>query len=181
MLVKTFGSAIQGIQALPITVEVYTGQGDKYFMVGLADNAIRESQQRIETALREVGLHMPRKKVVVNLAPADIRKEGSAYDLGIAMGILVSSEQVNPVINMEEWIIMGELSLDGEIRPVRGALPIAMQAQQSGFKGIVLPMENAYEAAIVKGLDVYGVTHLNEVISWAEGTRGTPPVQFLTS
>lgn len=178
MLVKTYGSAIHGIQALPITVEVYTGQGEKYYMVGLADNAIRESQQRIETALREVGLRMPRKKVVVNLAPADIRKEGSAYDLCIAMGILVSSEQVVPVVNLEEWIIMGELSLDGEIRPVRGALPIAIQAQQSGFRGIVLPMENAREAAIVKGLQVHGVTHLNEVISWAEGTRSTPPITF---
>jgi len=162
MLVKTYGSAVHGINAIPIAVEVSVGQGLGYFLVGLADNAIKESQLRIETALKHNGLEMPRRKVVVNMAPADIRKEGSAYDLTIATAILAASDQI-PADELEPWVIMGELGLDGRILPVRGALPIAIQAQKDGFRGLILPYENAREAAMVKDLEVYGIRHLNEL------------------
>lgn len=134
MLVKTYGCAVYGINATPITVEVNVGQGTKFFHVGLPDNAVKESQQRIEAALKNTGFKMPGKKVVVNMAPADIRKEGSAYDLTIAMGILAASEQI-VAPGMEEYIIMGELSLDGGLQPIKGSLPIAIEARKNGFKG----------------------------------------------
>ncbi len=175
MLIKTFGSAVYGVSATTISVEVYVGQGEKYYMVGLPDNAVKESQQRIDTALRETGYKMPRQKVVVNMAPADIRKEGSSYDLPIAVGILMASGQLDAVINVEKYIIMGELSLDGEVKPIRGALPIAIQAKKENFEGIILPAQNAKEAAIVSGLKVYGVTHINDVVDILLGTSSIEP------
>ncbi|PJB15553.1 MAG: magnesium chelatase [Flavobacteriales bacterium CG_4_9_14_3_um_filter_32_8] len=165
MLVKTFGSAVIGVDAITITVEVNVDRGFKFFMVGLPDNAVKESQHRIESALKNVGYKMPGKKIVVNMAPADIRKEGSAYDLTIAIGILSASGQMNEE-HVAEYIIMGELSLDGSLQPIKGALPIAIQARKEGFKGFVLPKENAREAAIVDGLDVYGVSNIKEVIDF---------------
>ncbi|GIK70096.1 MAG: YifB family Mg chelatase-like AAA ATPase [Bacteroidetes bacterium] len=162
MLVKTFGSAVYGINAITITIEVNVDNGIKFFLVGLPDNAVKESQQRIEAALKNNHFKMPAKKIVVNMAPADIKKEGSAYDLPIALAILAATEQVNPEY-LHQYVIMGELSLDGSILPIKGALPIAIQAQKEGFKGLILPKQNAREAAIVSDLDVYGVQTISEV------------------
>ncbi len=142
MLVKTFGSAVYGIEATTITVEVNVSTGTKYYIVGLPDNAVKESLQRIESAIMSIGYRMPRQKIVVNLAPADIRKEGSSYDLSIAIGILAASNQINAE-EIEKYIILGELSLDGAIQPIKGALPIAVQAKKDGFSGIILPSVNA--------------------------------------
>jgi magnesium chelatase family protein len=163
MLAKTFGSAIIGIDALTITIEVDIGKGINFFLVGLPDSAVKESQQRIEAALNNIGQEYPRKKIVINMAPADIRKEGSAYDLPIAIGMLAASEQI-PNEDLKNYIIMGELSLDGSLNPIRGALPIAILAKEQKFKGIILPKENAQEAAIVNDLEVLGVSNLKEVI-----------------
>src|SRR5690606_18605313 len=174
MLVKTYGCAVYGINATPITVEVNVGQGTKFFHVGLPDNAVKESQQRIEAALKNTGFKMPGKKVVVNMAPADIRKEGSAYDLTIAMGILAASEQI-VAPGMEEYIIMGELSLDGGLQPIKGSLPIAIEARKNGFKGFFLPHQNAREAAIVSDLDVYGINNIKEVIDFFTGEATLQP------
>jgi magnesium chelatase family protein len=165
MLVKTFGSAVLGVDAITITVEVNVDRGMKFFMVGLPDNAVKESQQRIEAALKNVGYKMPGKKTVVNMAPANIRKEGSSYDLTIAIGILAASGQMSEE-QVEQYIIMGELSLDGSLQPIKGALPIAIQARKEGFKGFILPKENAKEAAVVDDLTVYGVNNIKEVIDF---------------
>ena len=168
MLVKTFGSAVYGIEAITITIEVNILAGTKYFVVGLADVAIKESYFRIESALKSCGFRMPRQQVVVNMAPADIRKEGSAYDLTIAMGVLAASGQVENE-NLEKYIIMGELSLDGSLQPIKGALPIAIQARKDGFKGFILPKQNAREAAIVNDLEVYGVDTIKDVVNFFNG------------
>jgi len=168
-LAKTYGSAVFGVNAHKITIEVNTGSGQvKYFMVGLPDNAVKESQLRIETAIKNNGYKMLRKRIVVNMAPADIRKEGSAYDLAIAAGILASSDQMNRD-QLELYTIMGELSLDGGVLPIKGALPIAIQALKDGFKGLLLPLQNAKEAAIVKDLEVYGVESLKQLIGFLNG------------
>ncbi len=168
MLVKTYCSAVQGINSTTITIEVVVSKGINFFMVGLPDSAVKESHHRIETALKQIGYKIPGKKIVVNMAPADIRKEGSAYDLPIAIGILAASEQVKSD-NVSDYIIMGELSLDGSLQPIKGALPIAIQARQEGFKGVILPAENAREAAVVNNLDVYGVSNTREVIEFFNG------------
>jgi magnesium chelatase family protein len=168
MLVKTFGSAVQGINATTVTVEVNISQGINFFLVGLPDSAVKESHQRIDAALKNNGLKIPGKQITVNMAPADIRKEGSAYDLTIAVGILAASEQILAE-NISHYVIMGELSLDGELRPIKGTLPIAIKAKQEGFKGIILPEINAKEAAVVDGLDVYGASTIKQVIDFFNG------------
>lgn len=168
MLIKTFGSAVYGINATTITVETNVGKGTKFFLVGLPDNAVKESLQRIDTALKNTGFTMPGKKVVVNMAPADIRKEGASYDLTIAMGVLAASEQITAP-EIEKYIIMGELSLDGGLQAMKGALPIAIEARANGFKGFILPKENAREAAIVNELEVYGAENIKEVINFFTG------------
>lgn len=165
MLIKTYGSTLIGVNAITITVEVSVDQGVAFFLVGLPDSAVKESHQRIEAALKHIGYRLPGKKIVINMAPADIRKEGSAYDLTIAMGILAASEQVKQ-IDIEKYIIMGELSLDGSLQPIKGALSIAIQAREEGFKGFILPKHNAREAAIVNNLDVYGAENIREVIDF---------------
>jgi magnesium chelatase family protein len=175
MLVKTFGSAVFGVDALTITIEVSIGGGNKYHIVGLPDNAIKESLRRIESAIQTAGLHMPRQKIVVNLAPADIRKEGSAYDLPIAIAILAASGQLEDQ-DLGKYFIMGELSLDGGLQPIKGALPIAIQARTAGFKGFILPKDNSREAAIVSDLDVYGMVNLAEVIAFLNGKERFDPV-----
>jgi len=175
MLTKVFGSAVSGINATTITVEVTVTQGIKFFLVGLPDSAVKESQQRIESALLLNGYRMPGKKIVVNMAPADIRKEGSAYDLTIAIGIAAASGQM-PAERLSDFIIMGELSLDGGILPIRGALPIAVQARKEGFKALILPAENAAEAAIVSDLAVYGASNLSEVIRFLSGELDLEPI-----
>jgi magnesium chelatase family protein len=168
MLIKTYGSAVHGIRSTTITIEVVVGQGVNFFMVGLPDSAVKESHHRIETSLKQIGYKIPGKRIVVNMAPADIRKEGSAYDLPIAVGILAASEQINQE-KVHEYILMGELSLDGSIQPIKGALPIAIQARQEGFRGFILPKENAREAAVVNKLEVYGIGNLKEVIDFFNG------------
>lgn len=173
MLVKTFGYAVQGINATKVTVEVSISAGVNFFMVGLPDSAVKESQQRIDTALKQNGYRIPGKQITVNLAPADIRKEGSSYDLTIATGILAASEQI-PFEKVGDYVIMGELSLDGEIRPVKGALPIAIQARADGFKGIILPAENAPEAAVVHDLEVLCASHILDVISFFKNEKELP-------
>lgn len=170
MLVKTFGSAVHGINATTVTVEVHIGQGINFYMVGLPDSAVKESHQRIDAALKNNDLKIPGKQITINMAPADIRKEGSAYDLTIAVGILAASEQIKPD-EISKYIIMGELSLDGELRPIKGTLPIAIKAKQEGFKGIILPDINAKEAAVVDGLDVYGVSTIKQVIGFFNETE----------
>jgi magnesium chelatase family protein len=165
MLVKTYGSAVQGISATTITIEVSVSQGINFYLVGLPDSAVKESQQRIDSALRTNGYKVPGKKIVINMAPADIRKEGSAYDLPLAIGILAASEQIQSD-QLENYIIMGELSLDGGVQKIKGVLPIAIEARKQGFKGFILPKENAKEAAVVDGLDIYGVKNIKEVIDF---------------
>lgn len=180
MLIKTYGSAVHGIEATTITTEVNISGGTKYYIVGLPDNAVKESLRRIESALSTSGFRMPRQKIVVNLAPANIRKEGSSYDLPIAVGILASSKQIANVPLLTEFLMLGELSLDGSIQPVRGVLPIAVQAARDGFQGILLPSANAKEAAVVSKLQVYGVKHLKEVIDWVNGTYLPPQTHVNT-
>jgi magnesium chelatase family protein len=168
VLVKTFGSAVYGIEAITITVEVNIAAGTKYFIVGLPDIAVKESYFRIESALKNCGFRMPRQQVVVNMAPADIKKEGSSYDLTIATAVLAASGQIKAE-NLEKYLIMGELSLDGGLQPIKGALPIAIQARKDGFKGFILPKQNAREAAIVNDLEVYGVESIKEVAGFFNG------------
>ncbi len=165
MLVKTYGCAVYGINAIKVTVEVNMGIGINFFMVGLPDSAVKESQQRIDAALKNNGYKIPGKTITVNMAPADIKKEGSAYDLTIAIGILAASGQMLSH-KAGDYIIMGELALDGELRPIKGVLPIAIKAQEEGFKGIILPFANAREAAVVNGLEVYGVENIKQVIDF---------------
>ena len=165
MLVKTYGSAVYGITATTVTVETNITPGVNFFLVGLPDNAVKESEKRIDAALRNNHYKMPGKSIVINMAPADIRKEGSAYDLTIAVGILAASEQIK-ADHVGDYIIMGELSLDGGLQPIKGVLPIAIQAREEKFKGIILPKQNAREAAIVNGLEVYGVENITEVIDF---------------
>ncbi|KAA5543356.1 YifB family Mg chelatase-like AAA ATPase [Adhaeribacter rhizoryzae] len=179
MLIRTFGSAVHGVNAYTITIEVNVTPGTRYYLVGLPDNAIKESEQRIESALKQHGYRMPRQKVLVNMAPADIRKEGSAYDLPIALGILAASDQMLGD-KLKDYLIMGELSLDGTLRPIKGVLPIAIQARKEGFKGFILPAENAKEAAIVNKLDVLGVENIRQAIDFFDNKIDIPPLKIDT-
>ena len=176
MLVKTYGSAVYGVEAISITVEVsVNSQGQNYYIVGLPDNAVKESLQRVESAIKSNKYFMPRTKLVVNLAPADIRKTGTAFDLPIAIGTLGATEQIENPEKLSEYVIMGELSLVGEVRSIKGALPIAIQARKEGFKGLILPLANAKEAAMVNNLNVYGVSHINEVIEFFANENSLQP------
>lgn len=174
MLVKVFGSAVHGVEAMTITIEVDTASGSGYYIVGLPDNAVKESVDRILSAYRNNGYKSPRYKMIVNMAPADIRKAGSAYDLPIAIGMLAATEQMSTE-RLEEYVIMGELQLDGTLRPIKGALPIAIQARKEGFKGLIVPTQNAREAAMVNSLEVYGATNIQEVIDLLEGNPSIQP------
>ena len=165
MLVKVYGSAVFGVEATTITVEVNVANGIGYHLVGLPDNAIKESSFRISAALQNNSFNFPGKKITVNMAPADLRKEGSAYDLTLAIGILAASKQIKAE-NISDYIIMGELSLDGSLQPIKGALPIAIKAKAEGFKGFILPQQNVKEAAIVSGINVYGISNITEVINF---------------
>ena len=168
MLVKTYGSAVNGIHATTITIEVDVTAGIKFFLVGLPDNAVKESEQRIRAALQNNGYRIPGKKIIINMAPADIKKEGSSYDLPLAIGILAASGQIKSN-KIADYIIMGELSLDGSLHHIKGALPIAVKAREEGYKGIILPKENAREAAIVNDLDVLGVDNIKQLIDFFNG------------
>ncbi len=184
MLVKTYASAVQGVEAQMITVEVNAGGNvtvgtNFYHLVGLPDSAVKEGFQRIEAAIKNIGYKMFRLKLVVNLAPADIRKEGSSYDLPIALGILGATKQIDPTL-LDQYAIMGELALDGGLRPIKGALPIAIEARKRGFKGIIVPKQNAREAAIVNNLDVYGISNLVEAVEFLTGERQLKPTLINT-
>ena len=178
MLVKTFGAAVSGINASVITIEVSVSRGIKFFMVGLPDNAVKESQQRIESAIKVSDYKWPGYKIVINLAPADIRKEGTAYDLPLAVGVLAASGQISD-LKLSELLIMGELSLDGSLQPIKGALPIALKAKEEGFKGIVLPLQNSREAAVVTDIDIFGAQNLKEVIDFLNGEEVIQPVKVI--
>jgi len=177
MLVKTYGAAVFGIDASTITIEVNLGQGINFFLVGLPDSAVKESQQRIKAAFSNNDYRFPGKEITINMAPADVRKEGSVFDLPIAIGILASSDQI-PVEKLKDYVILGELSLDGHLNPLKGVLPIALNAKKDGFKGIILPTENAKEAAMVNGLQVYPVNHLKEVVEFLKNERNIEPYEI---
>lgn len=176
MLVKTYGSAVYGVEAVTITVEVNVLKGAGYFIVGLPDNAVKESLQRVESSVKSNGFYMPRIKLVVSLSPADLRKSGSAFDLPIAMGTLGASEQLAQIALLEKYVMMGELNLDGTIKPIKGALPIAITTHKENFKGLIVPIQNAREAAMVNNLRVYGVSHIQEVISFFKDENSLQPV-----
>jgi magnesium chelatase family protein len=175
MLVKLFGSAVYGVEAITITIEVNVSDGLHTYVVGLADSVVKESIQRIESAIKSNGYFMPRTKLVINLAPAGIRKSGSAFDLPIAIGVLAASGQV-PIERLKDFVIMGELGLDGQIQAIKGALPIAIQCRKEGFKGLLVPRANGTEAAIVNQLDVYSFSHLREVIGFFRDRSDIQPV-----
>lgn len=179
MLVKTFGAAVQGINAITITIEVAVGRGFSYSIVGLPDTAIKESNERVRSAMHESGFEFPRRNVVVNLAPADVKKEGSAYDLPIAIGILTASEEITAP-NLDRYMMMGELSLDGSLLPIKGVLPMAIEARKAGFKAMIVPEANATEAAVVNDLDVYGAKNLTEVIDFVSGRGQLSPTEVNT-
>lgn len=177
MLVKTYGSSVFGIDASTITIEVNVANGVNFNLVGLPDSAVKESQQRIKAAFKNNQFHYPGKEITVNMAPADVRKEGSTFDLPIALGILAASGQIQPD-KLARYIIVGELSLDGGLQPVKGVLPIAMQALKEGFEGIVIPAQNVLEAAIVDGIDVYGLANMTEVVAFMNNERKFLPVKY---
>lgn len=181
MLVKVYGSAVYGVEALTITIEVdiISGAVPGYFIVGLPDNAVKESTDRVLSAIKNSGYERPRNKVVINMAPADIKKAGSAYDLPIAIGMLAATGQL-PTEQLGEYIIMGELSLDGSLQPIKGALPIAIQARAEKYKGLILPKANAREAGLVNNLEVYGVEHITEVIDFLSHAKELQPVSVNT-
>jgi magnesium chelatase family protein len=180
MLVKSYAAAVQGISAIIVTIEVDCTNGIQFFLVGLPDVAVRESHERIVSALRVSGYKFPRRRIVINMAPADIRKEGSSYDLPLAVAIMAANEEID-ASRLSSFVMMGELSLDGSLLPVKGALPIACQACEEGFKGIILPMQNAREAAVVEGIDVYGMENIKEVIEFVNGKRSVEPVRVDTT
>lgn len=180
MLIKTFGSAVYGVDAKTITIEVNVMQGSGYFIVGLPDNAVKESLQRVESAVKNIGHHMPRTKLVINLAPASLRKTGAAFDLPIAIGMMVANQELIPKFSLEQYVLMGELGLDGSILPIKGTLPMAITARKEGFQALVVPVSNSREAAMVSKLDVYGMQHLTEVIQFLANPSAFQPVKVNT-
>jgi magnesium chelatase family protein len=179
MLEKVYGGAVFGVSATTITIEVNIAKGAGYHLVGLPDSAIKESSYRISAALKNNSYKMPRKKITINMAPADMRKEGSAYDLGIAIGILASSSQIS-VPDLSDYVIMGELSLDGSLQPIKGSLPIAIKAREEGFKGLIVPIQNVKEAGVVNDLNVYGVENIKQAIDHLEGKELIKPEEINT-
>lgn len=177
MLIKTYGYAVYGIEAIPITIETHIGNGINFFMVGLPDNAVKESHQRIKAAFTNTGLKFPKQEITINLAPADIKKQGSAYDLTIATGILASSNQIKPD-KIQDFLIMGELSLDGGLRPVKGVLSMAIQAKRDGFKAVIVPKQNAREASIVEDLSIYGIENISELVDFFNEEKEIEPTVF---
>ena len=174
MLVKVYGATVQGIDATLITIEVNSSKGCMFYLVGLPDSAVKESHQRIISALQVNGYRMPTSNIVINMAPADIRKEGSAYDLPLAIGMLAVSGTLQPD-KLDRYLLMGELSLDGSLKPIKGALPIAIKARELGFEGMIIPRQNAREAAVVNNLTVYGVDNLREVVGFFNGEQTLEP------
>jgi magnesium chelatase family protein len=174
MLIKTFGGAVYGVSAAIITIEVNIIQGASFYLVGLPDNAVKESQFRIESTFKSNNFRMPGRRVIVNMAPADLKKEGSAYDLPLAIGILAASGQIT-CPELDKYLIMGELSLDGGVKSIKGILPIAIEARKNGYKGFILPVTNAREAAVVDNLDIIGVEHINQAVDFLTGKADIEP------
>lgn len=174
-LVKTYASALCGVRALTVTIEVNSSNGIGFFMVGLPDVSVKESHQRIESALSSYGFRMPGRKIIINMAPADVRKEGSGFDLPLAIAILSASGQISAA-RLESTLLMGELSLDGTLQPIKGALPIALQAREEGFRRIIVPLKNAAEASVVEGIEVYGLCDVGEVVRMLEGCNTSPVI-----
>ena len=174
MLVKTYAAAVQGISAIEVTIEVNVSMGIRFLMVGLPDNAVKESHERIYSALQYNGIAIPRKQVVINMAPADIRKEGSSYDLPLAIGILAANETISAE-RVGQYMMMGELSLDGALKPVKGVLPIAILAREKGYKGFIVPSENAHEAAVVNNLDIIAADTIVDVVQFLNGEKDIEP------
>lgn len=173
MLVKVFGAATQGINATPIVIEVNCTKGIKFMLVGLPDISVKESHERIVSALQVNNYKFPRQQIVINMAPADIRKEGSAYDLPLAIGIMAASGEIK-ADKLGDYLIMGELSLDGTILPIKEVLPIAIKARELGFKGIILPKQNGREAAVVNNLNVHAVDNITEVLKFLNDEQELP-------
>jgi magnesium chelatase family protein len=180
MLIKCFGAAPQGINAVIVTIEVHAVPGYDFTLVGLPDNAVKESHERILAAILVNGFSKPRHSLTINMAPADIKKEGAAYDLPLAVGMLAAEEEVKTA-RLEQYMIMGELSLDGTLQPIQGVLPMALAARKAGFKGIILPEQNAREAAVVEGIDVYGLPNLQSVVRFLNRTETLLPTQVDTA
>lgn len=180
MLVKTYGASVQGIDAIVVTIEVVSDTGLSFSLVGMADTAVKESHQRVLSAMIQCGYRWPRRRVVINLSPADVRKEGTAYDLPIAIGVLAAAEQIESRLPLDCYMIMGELSLDGSVLPIRGALPMAIKAREMGFKGMIVPQANVSEAAVVNNLEVYGVDNLRQVIDFITGKTELKPMAVNT-
>lgn len=175
MLVKVFGAAVQGVDATQITIEVNCSKGIKFMLVGLPDASVKESHERIISALQVNGYKFPRQQVVINMSPADIKKEGSAYDLPLAVGIMAASDSLR-TDKLEDYMLMGELSLDGSILPIKGALSMAIKARELGFKGLIVPKKNAKEAGVVNNLEVYGVENITEVVNFYNNEADLEPV-----
>ena len=174
MLVKVYGAAVQGLSAIPVTIEVNSSRGIKFYLVGLPDNAVKESHERIIAAITNSGFRFPSKQIIVNMAPADIRKEGAGYDLPIALGILATDEKIK-TDKLERYMFIGELSLDGSLQPIKGVLPVAIKAREKGFEGLIVPEQNVREAAVVNKLKVYGARHIGEVIRFLNDEEGLTP------
>lgn len=179
MLVKVYGASVQGLSAIPVTIEVNASRGIKFFLVGLPDNAVKESHERIVAAIENSGYRFPSKQFVVNMAPADIRKEGAGYDLPLAIGVLATDGKVNPD-KLERMMMIGELSLDGSLQPVKGALPVAIKARELGFDGLIVPEQNVREAAVVNNLKVYGVHHIAQVVKFLNDEEALSPTEIDT-
>lgn len=179
MLVKVYGASVRGLSAIPVTIEVNASRGIKFFLVGLPDNAVKESHERIVAAVENSGYRFPSKQFVVNMAPADIRKEGAGYDLPLAVGILATDEKVRPD-KLSRTMMLGELSLDGSLQPVKGALPIAIKAREMGFEHLIVPRQNVREAAVVNRLKVYGASHIGEVVRFLNDEGGLMPTEIDT-
>ncbi|MFB2118730.1 YifB family Mg chelatase-like AAA ATPase [Parapedobacter sp. 2B3] len=177
MLIKTFGSAVHGVDAFPITIEVNVGCGIGYTVIGLPDNAVKESLQRVEMAITSIGMRMPRQRIVINLAPADVRKTGSGFDLAIALAILAASNQLATPFVLADYVIMGELGLDGSVLPIKGTLPMAIRARADGYAGMLVAEGNAREAGMVSQLSVYGFSHLKGAVAFFNGQQAAEPVQ----
>ena len=180
MLIKCYGAAPQGIDAVIVTIEVHAVPGFEFTLVGLPDNAVKESHERIIAALTVNGYSKPRHTLTINMAPADIKKEGASYDLPLAIGMLTAEEEVQTKL-LDQYVVMGELSLDGSLQPIQGVLPIALAARKAGFKGVILPSENAREAAVVNDLEVYGLSHLCDVVRFLNGTQSFSPIKVDTA
>ena len=179
MLIKTYSASVQGLQVTPVTIEVNASRGIRFVLVGLPDIAVKESHERIMAAIENSGYQFPTRQITINMAPADVRKEGSGFDLPLAIGILATAEKVKETL-LNRYMMVGELSLDGSLMPIKGALPIAIKARELGYEGLIVPQDNIREAAVVNNINVYGAKHINQVIAHLNGTQLLEPTVINT-